>query len=86
MFGGHIWELVVVLLVALVIFGPKRLPEIGGATGKAIREFKRGTTEALEDKPAQIQTPPVAEPPVGAVPPAPPVQEASTPSQEKSAS
>ena len=48
MFGGHIWELALVLIIALVVFGPKRLPEIGGAMGKSIREFKKGTTE-LED-------------------------------------
>lgn len=58
MFGGHLPELVILLVVALVIFGPKRLPEIGGATGKAIREFRKGTTEVPEDKPAQISTPP----------------------------
>jgi sec-independent protein translocase protein TatA len=48
-FGAHIWELVVVLMIALVFFGPKRLPEIGGAVGKSIKEFKKGATE-LEDK------------------------------------
>ncbi len=49
MFTGHIWELVLVLVIALVFFGPKRLPEIGGAVGKSIKEFKKGATE-LEDK------------------------------------
>lgn len=58
MFGGHLPELIILLVVALVIFGPKRLPEIGGATGKAIREFRKGTTELADDKPAQISTPP----------------------------
>ncbi len=48
MFGGHIWELVIVLALALVVFGPKRLPEIGGAMGKGIREFKKGTSELAE--------------------------------------
>jgi TatA/E family protein of Tat protein translocase len=47
-FGGHIWELVIVLALALVVFGPKRLPEIGGAMGKGIREFKKGTSELSE--------------------------------------
>jgi sec-independent protein translocase protein TatA len=60
-FGAHIWELVVVLLIALVFFGPKRLPEIGGAVGKSIREFKKGATE-LEDKVTGQDTP--AEKPV----------------------
>jgi sec-independent protein translocase protein TatA len=48
MFGGHIWELVVVLALALVVFGPKRLPEIGGAMGKGIREFRKSTSEPIE--------------------------------------
>jgi TatA/E family protein of Tat protein translocase len=45
MFGGHIWELAIILGLALVVFGPKRLPEIGGALGKGIREFKQSTSE-----------------------------------------
>ncbi len=51
-FPGHLPELIILLIVALVIFGPKRLPEIGGAMGKGIREFKKGTSgdEADEDK------------------------------------
>ena len=53
MFGAHWPELVVFLVVALVIFGPKRLPEIGGALGKGIREFRKGTSEAGEE-PAEI--------------------------------
>lgn len=45
MISGHLPELIVVLVLALVVFGPKRLPEIGGAMGKGIREFKRGTSD-----------------------------------------
>lgn len=48
MFGGHIWELAIILGLALVVFGPKRLPEIGGALGKGIREFKRSTSELTD--------------------------------------
>ena len=33
-------EIVVVLIIALVVFGPKRLPELGNSLGKGIREFK----------------------------------------------
>jgi sec-independent protein translocase protein TatA len=54
--AGHIWELVLVLVIALVFFGPKRLPEIGGAVGKSIKEFKKGATE-LEDKVTGQDTP-----------------------------
>lgn len=38
-------ELLVIALIVLVFFGPRRLPEIGSSLGKAIREFKRGVNE-----------------------------------------
>ena len=38
-------ELVVILVIALVIFGPKKIPEIANALGKSINEFKRGSRE-----------------------------------------
>jgi sec-independent protein translocase protein TatA len=38
-------ELVIVLVIALLIFGPKKLPELGSAIGKAIRGFKKSTEE-----------------------------------------
>ena len=41
MFGIGVPELIVILVVALVIFGPGRLPEIGSALGKGIRDFKK---------------------------------------------
>jgi TatA/E family protein of Tat protein translocase len=37
-----IWEILLVLLIVLLTFGAKRLPEIGRALGRAIREFKKG--------------------------------------------
>jgi sec-independent protein translocase protein TatA len=48
MFGFHAWDLLIVLLIALVIFGPRKIPEIGGALGKSIREFKKTTGEVVE--------------------------------------
>lgn len=42
MFGLGVPELVVILVIALLVFGPGRLPEIGGALGKGIRDFKKG--------------------------------------------
>jgi TatA/E family protein of Tat protein translocase len=69
MFAGHLPELLIVLVLALVVFGPKRLPEIGGALGKGIKEFKRGTSEIeekfsapdthIEERPARITADPV---------------------------
>ncbi|HEX6262105.1 MAG TPA: twin-arginine translocase TatA/TatE family subunit [Actinomycetota bacterium] len=37
-------EIIVILLVALLVFGPRRLPEIGRTVGKSLREFRRATT------------------------------------------
>jgi sec-independent protein translocase protein TatA len=41
-------KLLMLLLICLVIFGGKRIPEIGGSIGKGIREFKRGMSEIGE--------------------------------------
>jgi sec-independent protein translocase protein TatA len=46
--GIHWTELIVVAFVALLIFGPKRLPEIGGAVGRTYREFKKSLGEVSE--------------------------------------
>lgn len=57
MFGGlGMWELMLIFLVVLLLFGAKRLPEIGSSLGKGIREFKssireiEGDLEAGEEK------------------------------------
>ncbi len=42
-------ELLVLLAVALIIFGPKRLPEVGRSLGKTIREFRKATSEVREE-------------------------------------
>lgn len=42
-------EIMVILVVALVLFGPSKLPELGKSLGKGIREFKRGT-QGLKDE------------------------------------
>lgn len=42
MFGLGAWELVVVLFVVLIIFGPGRLPDLGTGLGEGIRNFKKG--------------------------------------------
>ena len=45
-------ELALVFGLALLIFGPAKLPEIGKSLGKGIREFKSATTEATSEKKA----------------------------------
>jgi sec-independent protein translocase protein TatA len=47
-FGLGLQELIIIMVIALVIFGGKKLPEVGSGLGKAIREFKRGTSEPEE--------------------------------------
>jgi len=49
-FGLHLPELIIVLAVALLIFGPKKLPEMGSAIGKSIKEFRKGMSELSEPK------------------------------------
>jgi sec-independent protein translocase protein TatA len=41
--------LILILLIALVVFGPKKLPEIGRAFGETLKEFKRSTKDLRED-------------------------------------
>lgn len=48
MFFSHLPELMVVLIAGLIFFGPKRLPEIGSALGKSIRDFKAGVHDVTE--------------------------------------
>ena len=49
MFGLGVPELMVILVIALVVFGPSKLPQIGSGLGKAIRDFKKGVTGGEDD-------------------------------------
>ena len=49
MFGIGLPELGLILIIALVVFGPKKLPEIGRAMGKSLNEFRRATDEIKKD-------------------------------------
>jgi len=57
MLGGISWqEILVVLIIALIVFGPKRLPELGRSMGKGIREFRSslsGEEVDEEDQPPE---------------------------------
>jgi sec-independent protein translocase protein TatA len=63
-FGLQLWEVFLVLLVVLLVFGPKRLPEMGRSLGKGLREFKDSIT-GKDDEPAELP-PPKEEQPVAA--------------------
>ncbi len=59
------WELGIILLIVIVIFGAGKLPEIGGALGKSIREFKTATVdEANKDERAAAEAAGTSQPPV----------------------
>lgn len=57
MFGIGMPELIIILVIILIIFGAGKLPEIGGGMGKAIRNFKKATTnvENKEEEPEKIE-------------------------------
>jgi sec-independent protein translocase protein TatA len=42
------WEILLILLVVLLLFGAKRLPEVGSSIGKGIREFKRSISDTQD--------------------------------------
>ena len=49
-----IWELLLVLLIVLLVFGATRLPQIGESLGKAIRSFRKGFSGDEDKKKEQI--------------------------------
>lgn len=60
-------EILVILVIVLLLFGAKRIPEIAGSMGKGIREFKRNISDAdrtlrdsVSDRPADRLPPPAA--------------------------
>jgi sec-independent protein translocase protein TatA len=53
-FGIGIWEILILLLVVLLVFGPKRLPEMGRSLGRGMREFKDSVTGRDDDRPAEL--------------------------------
>ena len=53
--GIGVPELVIVLVIVMIIFGVGRLPEIGGAMGKAIREFRSSQKNELEEAESEPQ-------------------------------
>ena len=70
-------ELLIIFVVALIVFGPRKLPELGRSLGKSIAEFKRASNDLrntleeeikLEDKPATATAAPALPAPAAAAP------------------
>jgi sec-independent protein translocase protein TatA len=62
------WELILLLVIVLIIFGPGKLPDIGNAVGKGIREFRKASNdleESVRGEPKKPATAPAEEPPPG---------------------
>ena len=57
MFGYNITTLVIILAIALLLFGPRRLPELGDSIGKAIRSFKKAHEDPDSVSP-RVEIPP----------------------------
>jgi len=55
---GHTPELIFLFVIALLIFGPKKLPEMGKAIGKTVTEFRKGISEMTAHKEEEeVKTP-----------------------------
>ena len=82
-------ELILILVVALLIFGPTKLPELARSLGRGLAEFRRASSDLrsqLLDPPPEPPKPPPAEPAAAAVAAAPegtaPVEAAAAPAAE----
>src|SRR5438270_3339737 len=77
-------ELILILAIALIVFGPKKLPEIGKGIGQALREFNKARNDFMESinsevtrmdpEPSRYPEPEVASLPTGAYPTTSPVE------------
>lgn len=55
MFGLGVPELIVIFVIALLVFGPKKLPELGKSVGRAMAEFKKASQEFQESVQAEMK-------------------------------
>jgi sec-independent protein translocase protein TatA len=65
-------ELIIILAIALLIIGPGKLPDVGAALGKSIREFRKASTDVQEAVNVSVDTSPLPPTPAAPVTPAAP--------------
>ena len=65
-------ELIIILVIALLILGPGKLPEVGSSLGKSIREFRKASTDIQESVKVDVDTSPLPATPAAPVAPAAP--------------
>jgi sec-independent protein translocase protein TatA len=85
-FGISIWELMILLIVLLLIFGAKRLPEMGRSLGKGMREFKDSVTGVEEAVSTTTPTPTRVELPSAPSVPDPPSGESEARTERETVS
>lgn len=72
------WHLIIVLVVVLLVLGPKRLPEVGRSLGETIREFRKATVEMRESI-SEAASPTAPDPAPGSTTGVPPAAPGPTP-------
>ncbi len=55
MFGFHIWELLIILLIVVLLFGARRLPQLGSSIGQTVKMFQKGAKG--DEQPEEIEAP-----------------------------
>ena len=77
--GNHILLFVIFLVIVLVIFGPGKLPDVGAGMGKAIREFRKASTDVKDAVMSSQSETPAPAAPAYTPPPAAPITPPPTP-------
>lgn len=76
------FEIILILIVALLVFGPRRLPEIGRSVGKGMREFRKASSELREEfervGDVDLEEPPSPVPPAAPPPDSAPAEDPAT--------
>jgi sec-independent protein translocase protein TatA len=85
MFRNPSTDLIVVLVIVLLIFGPKRLPGLGKSLGTGLREFKESITGESKDE-DEAQRPEIAAATATPPAPAPPAPTAAAPAEQREVS